>query len=147
MGSEFDTVIDEKLWRQCKAVIARVTKKPQTLPARVGVIEGLEDEDDGDADEGTVVTMVDGDLVKIKYCMNFSETTHEEREKSFATGIWIDANVPQKDWAFLLYRSAHEYRSMCQEEMSYEVAKSCAQKGERELRLNEWKDRGRGGVT
>ncbi len=85
-----------------------------------------------DPDEVTVVKFVDGDFVKVQKDMNFRETTHEKCAP-YADGIWVDANMPMREWPFLLYRSAHEYRSMTQDELSEDVAKKQAQKGEREL--------------
>lgn len=97
-----------------------------------------------DSGESVVISLVDPDLIKIKYDMDFSETTHEEKDPSYADGIWIDANADQKNITFFLYRSAHQYRDMCVDELSYDLARDRAKKGERELRLQEWRDQGRG---
>ena len=133
-----DTVVDEKLWNQCKSLVAVRPIKPAVLPNRIGAMHGLEK----DPDEVTVVKFVDGDFVKVQKDMNFRETTHEKCSP-YADGIWVDANMPMREWPFLLYRSAHEYRSMTQDELSEDVAKKGAQKGERELRLMELKDQGK----
>lgn len=138
--NKYTNAVDEDLWRQCKTITAGLLKKPGTLPNRVGALSGLEE----DPDESTIITLVDGDYVKIKNDMDFCETTHNEREPEYCEGIWIDANTPIREWTYYLYRSAHEYREMCQDELSYDVAKVNAQKGERELRLADWRSQGRG---
>lgn len=133
-----DKVVDQKLWHQCKNLVSHTHAVPAILPNRIGALHGLEK----DPDEVTVVKLVDGDFVKVQKDMDFRETTHEQLN-DYADGIWIDANMPMREWPFLLYRSAYEYRMMCQDEMSAAVAKKQAQRGERELRLQEIREQGR----
>jgi hypothetical protein len=136
-------IVDKKLWRQCNNLLAGV-KKPWVLPNRIGAMMGLEKEEPGEEnDEVTVVSLVDGNFVKMRHDMNFAETTHEEKNPDYCDGIWIDANLPPREWPFLLYRSAHEYRDMCQDMLSSELATSRSQKGERELRLSDFHSQGK----
>jgi hypothetical protein len=134
-----EPVLDKKLWKQCKNLVVGMPRKPAVLPNRVGAMVGLEK----DPYDVTIVTLVDGDHVKIKYNMDFTEVDTEMHCPDFVEGIWIDANTPMKEWPFYLYRAAHEYRDMCQDQLSYEVAKVRAQKGERELRMDAWNDQGK----
>ena len=126
--------VDEKLWNQCQALMRSVPRRPEKLPHRVGMLGGLEK----DPDKGTVVTLVDGDYVKIKWDMDFVEGNNEEESPEFVQGIWLDANSEPYEWPLVLYHEGHEYRDMCQKKMPYEKAHEIANAGEKELRQRCW---------
>lgn len=122
-------MVDEALWRLCRLALGR--QPPPKIPALMGKVG-----------ENRVL-VVDGDLLKIKFDMDFVEGGNDLEapwiKKAFGPNVLLlDGNILPHDWPLILYHEAHERRDMAGG-MSYEKAHERANKGEKALRIRRQK--------